>query len=175
MEVAPCRIRCTSADWPSLLTETVGSVWTKATLFFLVVFTPFSQLDVNTRHSVFSPVEPLPFFCPPSCCYISFESKGKAHEEQMHSQPPQPRPPPPKLTCCIVLVVVDELRDGVEVVLLCQVKLALWRGAYVIMSAASCRFPARRPVRLASSRCRRQIFTHSATSRVGRVKCYLLS
>lgn len=86
-----------------------------------------------------------------------------------------PRHCPPPLTCCIVLVVVDELRDGVEVVLLCQVKLALRRGAYVIMSAASCRFPARRPVRLDSNRCRRQIFTCTETSSVGRVKCYLLS
>lgn len=94
-------------------------------------------------------------FSPHSCCYILFESKCKAHEEQMHSQFV-----PPPLTCCIVLVVDDELRDGVEVVLLCQIKLALRRGAYVIMSAASCRFPARRPVRLESSRCRRQI-SHS--------------
>lgn len=74
---------------------------------------------------------------------------------------------PPPLTCCVVLVVVDELRDGVEVVLLCQKKLALRRGAYVVMSAASCWFPAMRPVRLDSSRYKGQIFTCTET------KCYL--
>lgn len=48
------------------------------------------------------------------------------------------------LTCCIVLVVVDELWDGVEIMLLCQVKLALWGRADVIMSAAPTSFPVER-------------------------------
>lgn len=75
MEVAPCRIRCTSADWPSLLTETVGSVWTVGT-FVVFVFTPFSHFDINTLHSIFTPVQPLPSFSP-SFCYMSFESKAR--------------------------------------------------------------------------------------------------
>lgn len=41
------------------------------------------------------------------------------------------------LTCCIVLMVVDELRDGAEIMLLSQVKVSLRSGADVIMSAAS--------------------------------------
>ena len=41
------------------------------------------------------------------------------------------------LTCCIVLMVVDELWDGVEIMLLCQVKLPLCGGADVIMSASA--------------------------------------
>lgn len=45
--------------------------------------------------------------------------------------------PATALTCCIVLMVVDELWDGVKVVLLRQVVLALQRGADVIMFAAS--------------------------------------
>lgn len=44
------------------------------------------------------------------------------------------------LTCCVVLVVVDELRDGAEIVLLSQVKVSLGSGADVIVSAASTRF-----------------------------------
>lgn len=40
-----------------------------------------------------------------------------------------------------MLVVVDELWDGAEIMLLRQVKLALWGGADIIMSAASTSFP----------------------------------
>lgn len=44
-------------------------------------------------------------------------------------------------------MVVDELWDGVEIMLLCQVKLALLGGADVIMSAASTSFPVERVVK----------------------------
>lgn len=37
-------------------------------------------------------------------------------------------------------MVVDELRDGAEIMLLSQVKVSLWSGADVIVSAASTRF-----------------------------------
>ena len=48
------------------------------------------------------------------------------------------------LTCCVVLVVVDELRDGAEIVFLRQVKLSRRSGADVIMPAASTCFPEER-------------------------------
>lgn len=51
-------------------------------------------------------------------------------------------------TCCIVLVVVDELWDGAEIMLLCQVNLALWGGADVIMSAVPTSVPVERRVTL---------------------------
>lgn len=50
------------------------------------------------------------------------------------------------LTCCVVLVIVDELCDGVKIMLFCQVILALLGGADVIMSAASNSFPVERRV-----------------------------
>lgn len=55
-------------------------------------------------------------------------------------------------TCCIVLVVVDEFWDAAEIVLLCQVKLALCGGADVIMSAASTSVPVERNGRVTSCR-----------------------
>lgn len=72
MEAAPCRIRCTSADWPFLLRDIARSVGTKATLFCVCVcvFTLFSHFDINTLHSVFWPAEPLPFFPPQLLLHI---------------------------------------------------------------------------------------------------------
>lgn len=45
-----------------------------------------------------------------------------------------------------MLVIVDELCDGVKIMLFCQVILALLGGADVIMSAASHSFPVERRV-----------------------------
>lgn len=55
-----------------------------------------------------------------------------------------------------MLVVVDELWDAAEIVLLCQVKQALWGGADVIMSAASNSVPVEIIGR--KSRFNRQVF-----------------
>lgn len=63
-------------------------------------------------------------------------------------------------------MVGDELWDGAEIMLFCQIKLALWRGADVIMPAAPTSFPVERTVRATLHRSSQQILIRTGTYHV---------